>query len=72
MVVYTFAEAERKLHEVLEQARASGEVCIQRADGEEFIVRRAPLSASPLDVPGVATDLSAHEIVTAVCGSRHR
>ena len=72
MTVYTLSEAERKLHEVLEQASAAGEVRIQRDDGKQFVVRPAAQQHSPLDVRGVNIAVSAADIVSAVRDGRER
>ena len=72
MKIFTFSEARRKLSEVLDRARAEGEVRIRRRDGGEFIVRPAKRSGSPLDVKGVDTDITAEEIVSAIREGRER
>ena len=62
MKVYTYSEARQRFADVLRQAALDGEVRIRRRDGQIFTLRpESP--GSPLDVPGVATDVSAREIV---------
>ena len=42
------------------------------ADGSEFAARPVPSQGSPLDVPGVATDVTREEILAAINESRER
>jgi prevent-host-death family protein len=70
MKVYSYSEARQQLAELLNRARREGEVEIRRRDGQVFVVRPAASAGSPLDVPGVSTDLSRDEIVGLVRQSR--
>ena len=70
--VFTYSEARQKLATVLEQSRTEGEVRIKRKDGQEFVIKPAEKSESPLDVEGVDVELSAEEIVGFVRESRER
>ena len=70
MRVYTYSEARQRFADVLRQAVLDGEVHIRRRDGQVFTLRPEPPSGSPLDVPGVAADVSAREIVDWVRGGR--
>ena len=70
MTVFSQSEAEKQLKTVLDRARREGEVRIQVEGGQEFIVKPAPSGRSPLDVPGIDTDLTAEDIVNAVRESR--
>jgi antitoxin (DNA-binding transcriptional repressor) of toxin-antitoxin stability system len=72
MKVYTYSEARQRLARLLDEAREGGEIRIKRRDGAEFAVRPVRLSRSPLDVPGVATDVTAEDIMAAVQDSRER
>jgi prevent-host-death family protein len=72
MKVYTYSEARQRLARLLDEAREGGEIRIKRRDGTEFAVRPIRSRRSPLDVPGVATDVSVDEIVAAVRESRER
>ena len=72
MIVYTYSEARQKLATLLEKAAQEGEVKIKRKDGLTFVVRPERASGSPLDVPGVDTDLTAAEIVEFVREGRRR
>lgn len=70
MRVYTYSEARQRLASVLDEAREKGEIRIKRRDGSEFVVRPLETGRSPLDVPGVETDVTREEIVEAVRESR--
>lgn len=70
MKVYSYSEARQQLAELLNRARREGEVEIRRRDGQIFVVRPTASVGSPLDVPGVRTDLSREEIVGLVRESR--
>ena len=70
MKVYSYSEARQQFAEVLNRARREGEVEIRRRDGQVFILRPTASAGSPLDVPGVSTDLSRDEIVGLVRESR--
>ena len=72
MKVFTYSEARRRLAEVLEEARTSGEVGIRRRDGQSFILRPETRDRSPLDVEGVNLGLSRDEIVELVREGRER
>lgn len=72
MTTFTDAEAKQHLSNVLEQARAQGEVRIKRADGVEFVVR--PATHSSLDVGGIDLHppITIEEIVQVVREGRER
>ena len=72
MKVYTYSEARRWLARVLDEAREGGEIRIKRRDGSEFSLRPVSGTASPLDVPGVDTNLSGDDIVDAIREGRER
>ena len=72
MKVYTYSEARQKLAALLEQAQSGDEVRVRRRDGQEFIIKPAERTDSPLDVEGVALSLSAGEIVEIVREIRQR
>lgn len=73
MQIYTYSEARQNLAGLLEKAKQQGEVCIKRKDGQIFTLHPLKKSSrSPLDVPGVKTDISATEIVMFVQKSRRR
>lgn len=57
---------------MLDEAWEGGEVRIKRRDGSEFSLRPVSGTTSPLDVPGVDTDLSRDEIVAAIREGRER
>ncbi|HHB90962.1 MAG TPA: type II toxin-antitoxin system Phd/YefM family antitoxin [Anaerolineae bacterium] len=71
MNVFTFSEARQKFSKVLDLARTQ-EVIIKRRSGETFrIVYEKPVR-SPFDVPGVETDATTEDILTAIRESRER
>jgi PHD/YefM family antitoxin component YafN of YafNO toxin-antitoxin module len=72
MKVYTYSEARQNLASVLDQAGREGEVRIKRRDGQVFVVRLEPRTASPLDVDTVELGLSAAEMVEIVRAGRAR
>ena len=72
MNVYTYSEARQKLASLLDQAQSGSEVRVRRRDGQEFVIRPAERTDSPLDVEGVDLSLSAGEIVDIVREIRER
>ena len=70
MTVYTYSEARQKLAALLEKARTKGKVLIRRKDGSVFAVTSEKPLTSPLDVPGVRTNVTSKEIVGFVRESR--
>jgi prevent-host-death family protein len=72
MRVYTYSEARQNFASVLETAQIEGSVRITRRDGRIFVVQPVRETRSPLDVPGVDTQLSRAEILTALRESRER
>ena len=70
MKVYSYSEARQQLAELLNRAGREGQVEIRRRDGQVFVVRPTGSADSPLDVPGVDTDLSREEVVGLVRESR--
>ena len=68
----TILEPQADLSALFEQTRREGEVRIQRADGEVFILKAETHQRSPLDVEGVDLDISASEIIELIHeGRRH-
>jgi len=72
MTVYTFSEARQKFAAILERARREGAVRVKRRDGQVFVIQPERSRRSPLDVAGIATDLSGEEIVDIVREMRRR
>ena len=72
MKVYTYSEARRWFARVLDEAREGGEIRIKRRDGSEFSLRPVSGTSSPLDVPGVDTDISCDDILGAIREGRER
>lgn len=70
MKVYSYSEARQRFADVLRQAKREGQAQIRRRDGELFLVQPALRSGSPLDVPGVASGLTAPQLVDLVRASR--
>ncbi len=70
MKVYTYSDARQQLARVLEEASLDGEVIIKKRDGQSFIVKPIKGSGSPLDVPGVSSNVCLEEIVEVVRESR--
>lgn len=68
----TFLESQDTLSTLLEQARRTGEVRIQRADGQTFVLKSENPKRSPLDVKGVDLGISANEIVDFVREGREQ
>ena len=66
MTVYTFSEARQRFASLLEQARREGAVQIRRRDGQTFVVQPQRRDRSPLDVPGIKTDITTDEIVDII------
>jgi len=72
MKVYTYSKARQQLAKLLDDASQEGQVQIKRRDGQTFIIKPVKEKISPLDVPGVSTDLSLDELNEAVRESRER
>ena len=72
MKVYTYSEARRRFAAILDEARAKGSVLIRRRDGQEFVLRPAEDSGSPLDVEALDLGWTREEIVAAVREGRER
>ena len=69
---YTFSEARQKFATVLENAERDGEVRIVRKNGTVFVIRPEKLHQSPLDVPGIALNISGEDIVALIREGRER
>lgn len=72
MTVYTFSEARQRFAALLEQARREGAVRVKRRDGQMFLIQPERPRRSPLDVPGISSDISREEIVSLVREMRER
>jgi hypothetical protein len=72
MTVFTDEEARKRLAEVLDEARARGEVRIRANDGSEYAIRPVPTGRSAMDVGTVKLGLTADEIVELVREGRER
>jgi len=72
VMVYTFSQARQQFASVLERARCEGAVRVKRRDGQVFVIQPERAQRSPLDVPGIESDLSSKEIVDIVREMRQR
>lgn len=70
MKVYSYSEARQRFADVLRQAKQEGQAQIRRRDGQLFVIQPADSLGSPLDVPGVESDLSVRDVVALVHESR--
>lgn len=68
----TYLETQETLSKLLEQAREQGEVRIERADGEIFVLKPDKMKRSALDVAGIDLGVSTKEIVAFVREGRER
>lgn len=68
----TYPENQQSLSALLEQARLKGEVRIQSADGQIFILKPEKSSRSALDVAGINLNITTKEIVEIVREGRER
>ena len=66
----TVLESQGDFRALSEQARREGEVRIQRADGQTFLLKAENIARSPLDVEGVDLGISAAEIVEFIHEAR--
>ena len=71
MLVFSYSEARRKLAEVLDLAKEN-EVLIKRRNGETFSLSEVRRGSSPLDVPGLALEVTTNDLVDAVREGRER
>ena len=72
MQVYTYSEAKENLAGVLDSARKSGSALLQRPNGELFVIKPQKRKRSPLDVPGIDTDMTTDEIIGFIRECRER
>jgi hypothetical protein len=72
MKVYTFSEARQNFASILNVAQVEGGVCINRRDGQSFILQPSSTPESPLDVKGVDLGISGEDIVDIVREGRER
>ena len=72
MKIYTYSRARQQLASLLKEASRQGRVQIRRRDGSVFEVSPARSVKSALEVPGLATSVTAEEIVSVVRASRRR
>ena len=72
MSTYTYSSARQKLASILDEAKSSKCVYIQRKNGDLFQLTPVQPKRSPLDVPGIKTNITTKQIVDAVRESRAR
>lgn len=68
----TYPENQESLSALLKEARRKGEVRIQSADGETFILKPEKPVRSALDVTGINLNISTKEIVEIIREGRER
>jgi hypothetical protein len=68
----TYLETQENLSVLLERAREQGEVRIERADGQVFVLKPEKKKRSALDVTGVDLGVSTEEIVAVIREGRDR
>ena len=71
MKVYTYSQARQNLAAVLNQSKDE-EVLIRRRGGDSFVVLPKLRRGSPFDVPGVKTNATTADVLSAVKESRSR
>ncbi len=71
MKVYTYSQARQNLAAVLNQSKDE-DVIIRRRGGDSFVVVPKPRQGSPFDVPGVKTNATTTDVLSAVRESRSR
>ena len=69
---YTYTEARQNLASILARAETDGEVRITHKSGKTFVIRPLKTGRSPLDVPGVDTDIMLEEINEVIQEGRER
>jgi hypothetical protein len=70
-MTYRYAKAKQNFDLVLRRASTDGKVKIQQ-NTHTFIVTPAPTNVSPLDVKGVAMNITSKDIVSFIHESRKR
>ena len=68
----TYFETQENLSILLERAREQGEVRIERADGQIFVLKPEKKKRSVFDIAGINLDVSTEEIVAFVREGRER
>ena len=63
---------QQSLSFLLERAEREGEVRIQRADGQIFILKPEKVKSSALDVASIKLDVSTEEIIEFIREGRER
>jgi len=69
MKIYTYSQARQQLSEVLNTAEHE-EVVIRRKDGRSFSVVQKTMKSSPFDIPGIKTQATTKDILSAISESR--
>jgi hypothetical protein len=72
MIIYTYAEASKDLSALLDKARNSQEVFIQKENGEMFAVRFFFKKKTEYNLPDTDLGLTRNEIVSYVREVRER
>jgi hypothetical protein len=63
---------QQSLSFLLEQAQREGEIRIQRADGQVFVLKPELTKRSALDVAGIKLNISTEEVVQFIREGRER
>jgi len=66
MTIYTLAQAKRNLAELLDEARSGGQVHIQDAEGQLYVLKPQRRGTSPLDVEGLDLGIPLDEMLLAL------
>jgi prevent-host-death family protein len=72
MKVYTYTKAREQLSNVLDEADKGPVVVTRRAGRRYLITPMNERAKSPLDVPGIKTDMTTKDILSALRESRSR
>jgi len=70
MDIYTYSNARQNLARVLDQAKKTGRVLIQRRDGSLFSLRPEEKLTSPFDVGGFYSGMNHDELLDILCEAR--
>lgn len=72
MQVYTYSQARQQLAAVLKEAEDSGQILIQKKDGQTFSLKPVKAKSSPLDIPSIKANISTQEMVRIIRQGRER
>jgi len=72
MSIYTYAEANKNLSKLLDEARENNEVIIKRENGELFAIRVISKKGLSYNLPDIDLGLTRDEIVICIREVRER